>query len=202
MTRRPLLLLVPAAVLVAGSALLASGPAALSAPAASAYECETTHSHVLYKTKHLGASWSYGRFDDFTAGFMCGDGGADLSSVNFTVKAESVNSQNPKRDGHIKSPDFLNAKQFPEITFKSTAAKAIDADTTEVTGDLTLHGVTKPLTVKVVRVGTGKNPQSGQDLVGFETTFTIKRTDFGVSYGVPAVSDDVQMTVAVEGAKK
>jgi polyisoprenoid-binding protein YceI len=201
MIRRPWLLVVPAALLAGGAVLLAADRPALSAPEAGNYEGDTVHSHVLYRAKHLGTSWSYGRFDDFTVSFTATEGGASLTAVRFAVKAESVNSGNPKRDTHLKSQDFLNAKQFPEIKFESKSAKALDADTTEVTGDLTLHGVTKPLTVKVTKVGTGKG-REGEELLGYETTFTVKRSEFEITYGLQGVSDEITMTVAVEGTKK
>ena len=195
--------IVPATALVLAAAAFAGSRAALSAPApapAATYAGDTVHSFVLFKVKHMGASWSFGRFDDFTVSFQAGEGGADLASIEFAVKTESIDTGNEKRDQHLRSPDFLNAKQFPEVTFKSTATKALDADTTEVTGDLTLHGVTKPVTVKVTKVGTGD--MRGTALVGYETTFTVKRSEFGMTNMVGPVGDEIAMTVAVEGAKK
>jgi polyisoprenoid-binding protein YceI len=195
--------LVPLALLALGTAALSGGSPAWSAPAASTWEGDTVHSYVLFKAKHLGTSWNYGRFNDFTVSVTAGDGGAEVSAVAFTVKAESVDTGQAKRDQHLKSPDFFSAKQFPEISFKSTAAKAIDADTTEVTGDLSFHGVTKPVTAKVVRVGGGKG-MKGEEIVGYESVFTIKRSDFGVgaTFGAAVLSDEVTLTVAVEGTKK
>ena len=171
------------------------------AATAATYEGDTVHSFVLFKVKHMGASWTYGRFSDFTVSFQADEAKPELSSVAFEVKAESVTTGNEKRDQHLRSPDFFNAKEFPLITFKSTSVHTIDKDTVAVTGDLTLHGVTKPLTVKVVKVGSGKNMKGGE-LMGVETTFTLKRSDFGMNTPVGPDSDEVQLTVAVEGAKK
>ena len=200
MTRRPML---AAAAFLASAALLGAG-AALPAPAAApaaAWGGDTVHSFVTFRVKHMGTSWAYGRFNDFTVAATADEGGALVSSVNFTVKTESVDTGNPKRDQHLKSPDFFNAKQFAEITFASTAVKAIDGDTAEVTGNLTLHGTTKPVTVTVMKVGTGKG-MKGEDLLGLETSFAVKRSDFGMSNMVGPVGDEARITVAVELSKK
>lgn len=182
-------------ILTAGAALLCL------AAAAATYEGDTVHSFVGFKVKHMDASWSYGRFNDFKVSIQVDEGKPELSSISFEVKAESVDTGNEKRDQHLRSPDFLNAKQFPAITFKSTAVKSLDKDTAEVIGNLTLHGVTKPITVKVTKVGTGKHPKGGE-LMGFETTFTIKRSEFGMTQMVGPVGDEVTVTVAIEGARK
>jgi polyisoprenoid-binding protein YceI len=193
-------ILASAAAIVSAAALL-GGNAAWSAPEAATFDGDTVHSFVLFKIKHMGTSWVYGRFDDFTVSVGMDDAGAAIKTVAFDVKTASVDTGQPKRDGHLKSPDFFNAKQFEDIKFASTAVKAIDADNTEVTGDLTLHGVTKPITVKVVKVGAGKG-MKGESLVGLETTFSLKRSDYGMSNMVGPVGDDVQITVATELAKK
>src|SRR5262249_11217423 len=103
-------------------------------------------------------------------------------------------------DQHLKGPDFFNVKQFPTMSFKSSKMKAVDARTYEVTGDLTLHGVTRPVTVTLERIGTAKG-MGGETRTGFETTFTIKRSDFGMKYMIPAVGDEVKVIVAVEGVQ-
>jgi polyisoprenoid-binding protein YceI len=187
-----------AVVILAAAALVGTAGAR---PAAATWSGDTVHSHVLFKVKHLGVSSAHGRFNDFTVSVQAGDGGADLSAVSFTVKADSVDTGAPKRDQHLRSPDFLNAKQFAEISFKSTAVEALDKDAFEVAGNLTLHGVTKPLTVKVVRVGSGKG-MKGEDLAGYESTFTIKRSDFGMTNMVGPVGDEIEATVAVEAARQ
>jgi polyisoprenoid-binding protein YceI len=188
-----------AAALAAG--VFAVSRPAQSAPPASTWTGDTVHSFVLFKIKHLGTSWVYGRFNDFTVSIEAGDEGAGVTSASLVVKTESVDTGAAKRDQHLRSPDFFNAKEFPEITFKSTAAKAVDADTTEVTGDLTIHGTTKPVTVKVVRVGHGKGMQK-EDLAGYEATFTVKRGDYGMTNMVGPVGDEVAVTIAVEASRK
>lgn len=184
------------ALLLLASAAFVGTRDAYSAPESAAWHGDTVHSFVLFKTKHLGVSSAFGRFNAFTVSVGANADGSEISSVEFAVKANSVDTGNAGRDKHIQSPDFLNAKQFEDITFKSTAVKG-----DEVTGDLTLHGVTKPVTAKLVKVGAGKG-MKGEDLVGWETTFTVKRSDFGMTNMVGPVGDEVTLTVATELSKK
>lgn len=193
------------AALAAGSvvaaALLLDTRAAWSAPETAAYEADLAHSYVVFRIRHMGVSWQYGRFNDFTASVEAGDGGDGVRSVAFTVKTESVDTGNPKRDQHLRTPDFFSAKQFPEITFKSTSVKAGEGGASEVTGDLTLHGVTKSVTAKVVKVGAADLAQMGYR-VGYEAELKVKRSDFGMSKSIGDGSDEVSVTVAVETVRK
>ena len=188
-----------AAALAAG--LFASAGPARSAPPAGTWTGDPVHSFVVFKIRHMGTSWVYGRFNEPVVSLEAGDEGTGVTSVNFVVGTAKVDTGNEKRDQHLRSPDFFNAKQFEEISFKSTAAKAVDADTTEVTGDLTLHGVTKPVTVKVMRVGHGKGLQK-EDIAGYEATISLKRSDYGMTNMVGPVGDEVALTIAVEAARK
>ncbi len=171
------------------------------ADAADTYEVDASHSMIIFRAKHMGVSYNYGRFNEFSGKLAIDETDAANSRIELEVKAASVDTGNEKRDQHLRSPDFFNAKQFPVITFKSTEVKKVDEDTLEVTGELELHGVKKSVTVEVEMTGKGKNPQ-GTAIIGFETTFNIKRTDFGMAYGIGAVSDDIRITVSVEGMKK
>jgi len=117
------------------------------------------------------------------------------------VKADSLDSANADRDKHLKGPDFFNVKQFPTLAFKSTRVRALGDKDYEVTGDLTFHGVTRPVTVKLERIGTGKGMR-GETRTGFEATFAIKRSDFGMKYLIPAVGDEVRIIAAVEGIRE
>lgn len=171
------------------------------ADAADTYEVDASHSMIIFRAKHMGVSYNYGRFNEFSGNLAVDETDATNSMIELEVKAASVDTGNEKRDQHLRSPDFFNAKQFPVITFKSTEVKKVDEDTLEVTGDLGLHGVKKSVTVEVAITGKGKN-QQGTALIGFETTFTIKRSEFGMDYGIGAVSDDIRITVSVEGMKK
>ena len=187
-----------AAAALAAAAFLRPGEA-LSADAKT-WAGDTVHSFVLFRIKHLGTSWAFGRFNDFTVGLTT-DGAGSLAGVEFDVKTASVDTGQAKRDGHLKSPDFFNAEQFPDITFKSKSVKAAGEGAWDVSGDLTLHGETKPVTVKVTKVGAGKDMKGGE-ILGLEAAFTVKRSDYGMSNMVGPIGDEVAVTVAVEAAKK
>jgi polyisoprenoid-binding protein YceI len=167
------------------------------------YEIDTTHSMIIFRAKHNGVSYNYGRFNEFTGEIMIDARAVPESMVTFEVKAASVDTGNEKRDQHLRSSDFFSAKQFPLITFKSTKVreKAGKEDVLEVTGDLELHGVKKSITVDVEVTGRAKGGE-GESLIGFESTFTIKRSEFGMTYGMGSVSDDIRLTVSIEAKHK
>ena len=175
-------------------------PAAL--PAADSYKVDPVHSSILFRVHHWGAGFTWGRFNKFdgTVSFDAAD--PTKTTVNFTVDMESVDSNSADRDKHLKNADFFNSKQFPTATFKSTAVKAgAGAGELSVTGDLTIRGITKPVTIAMKKSGEGKDPK-GTQLAGAEGTFTIKRSEFDVKYGIPGVSDDVTVMLALEAKKQ
>jgi len=164
------------------------------------YEVDPVHSAIIFRIKHLGVSYFYGRINGPYGEFRFNPDDAGQCALDVKVKARNVDTNNPNRDGHIKSADFLNASQFPEITFKSTAFTASGDTTYKVTGDLTLHGVTKRITVDLEHVGTRDHPRGR--LCGFSTTFTVSRSDFGVSFMPQGLGDDVTLMIGLEGKKK
>jgi polyisoprenoid-binding protein YceI len=166
--------------------------AAASAQAQS-LKVDPVHSTIIFRISHLNAGVVYGRFNDPTGTITLGDN----PSLNVEVKTDNIDTHNQKRDDHLRSPDFFNNKEFPTISFKSTSFKSSGENKYEVTGDLTLHGVTKPVTVTLEKLGTGKDP-SGGTRVGFETIFTIKRSDFGMNFMPGGVGDEVKLMVALE----
>lgn len=174
----------------------------LASPAAAAdtYKVDPVHSAILFRIKHMNIGYIYGRFNTYSGSFAFDERTPGECSLNMEVQVGSIDSGNDKRDTHLKGPDFFNGKEFPKIAFKSTSMKALDAKTYEVTGDLTLHGVTKSVTAKLERIGTGKGPD-GKERTGFESTFTIKRSDFGMKYMLKAIGDEVRVTLAVEGVR-
>jgi polyisoprenoid-binding protein YceI len=192
--------IVPAMALVAALGLFQ----ARTLPAAEeAYQVDTVHSVVIFKIKHLGIGNAYGRFNELSGTVKLNPEEPEKSAIQVQVKTESVDTGNPKRDQHLKSPDFFAAKEFPLISFKSKEVKKTDENSYEATGDLTLHGVTRPVTVKIARTGVGKDPFGGGTRAGFETTFTIKRSDFGMKTMLNGgVGDDVQITVSSEAVRK
>ena len=122
------------------------------------------------------------------------------SSVDLTIPVESVDTKNEKRDQHLKSADFFNAKQFPVMTFKSTKVEG-SGDTYKVTGDLTLHGVTKPLTLEIKKGGEAKGME-GEIRGGGETKFAIKRSDYGMNFMQGPLGDEINIVVSLEGVKQ
>ncbi len=167
------------------------------------YEIDTAHSMIIFRAKHNGVSYNYGRFNEFTGEIMISADAVTERTVEFEVKAASVDTGNEKRDQHLRSSDFFSAKQFPLITFKSTKVieKEGKKDVLEVTGDLELHGVKKSITVDAEITGRAKG-KDGESLIGFESIFTIKRSEFGMTYGMGGISDDIRITVSIEAVHK
>ncbi|MEA2630841.1 MAG: hypothetical protein QOE66_1060 [Chloroflexota bacterium] len=171
-----------------------------SGRAAETYAADTTHSSVVYRVKHMNTSFAWGRFNDIKGAFTLDESNPAEGRFEFQVKADSVDTADAKRDQHLKSPDFFNVVQFPTITFKSQSITK-SGNAYEVSGDLTLHGVTKPVAVRVVPTGTGKDMR-GTPIAGIEATLSIRRSDFGMTKMIPAVGDDVWVNVSIEGARK
>jgi polyisoprenoid-binding protein YceI len=174
--------------------------AGAKAARAQEYVLDPAHSSANFKISHLGLSWVFGRFNELTGDFKIDPADATKSSFAMSIKAESLDTNNAMRDTHLRSPDFFNSKQFPTIGFKSTAVKAIK-DGFEVTGDLTLHGVTKPVTFALLGGRTAEFPK-GTQRTGYTTELSIKRTEFGMDKMIDAIPDDVHLTISFEGTKK
>jgi polyisoprenoid-binding protein YceI len=172
---------------------------AMPSLAADEYLVDGMHAGVNFKISHLGLSWVYGRFNDFSGGFTL-DSDPGKCSFNLSIKTDSIDTNNKKRDDHLRSPDFFNAKQFPAITFKSTAVKAVK-DGYEVTGDLTMHGVTKSVSFALLGGRKAEFPK-GVQRTGFSTELTIKRSEFGMDKFTDGVSDEVPISISFEGTKK
>ncbi|HEY2880773.1 MAG TPA: YceI family protein [Pirellulales bacterium] len=186
---------------IAGLGLFTLVALAAGVARADTYTIDPVHSIAIYRAGHMGVSHSWGRFDEMSGHIALDEKIPEDNMFDLTINAGSINSNAAKRDEHLKSPDFLNAKQFPTITFKSTKVKPLDDKTFEVTGTLTLHGVSKPLTIKVERVGGGKGPMGGM-VVGVDTSFQIKRSDFDMKNMLEVIPDDVLLFVSIEAGHK
>ncbi len=166
-----------------------------------AFAVDNVHSSVIFRVKHNGVANFYGRFDEVSGTFLLNKEDASKSVVDIKVMAEKVNTNNAGRDKHLKGNDFFSATEFPEITFKGKSFKKTGDNTFDVTGDLTLRGVTKEITVPFEHTGEGKGRKG--IVAGFEAKFTINRGDYGVSYMIgPGLSDEVMLIVSLEGEKK
>ncbi|HZT80558.1 MAG TPA: YceI family protein [Gemmataceae bacterium] len=168
--------------------------------AADNYAIDPAHAAVSFKISHIGLSWTHGRFNDLSGGFTIDPADAAKCSFEMKIKADSVDTGNAQRDTHLKSPDFFNVKQFPALTFKSTSVKAVK-DGYEVKGDLSLHGVSKEVTLNLVGGRKAEFPK-GVQRTGYSGELTIKRSDFGMDKLAEAIGDEVYISVSFEGTKK
>ena len=182
-------------------AVLAAMVLSAQAWGADKYVVDQVHSSSVFRIKHANAAYFWGMFNAPGGSFVLDEGDLTKSSFTVEITVNNVMTGNEKRDAHLKSPDFFNAKQYPTITFKSTAVKKRDGNQLEVTGDLTMHGVTKSITAPVELTGKGEFP-AGKVRAGIEATFTVKMTDFAMK-GMPgALSDEVRVVVSLEGMKE
>lgn len=185
--------------LTATAAILAALTFAGAAHAAPVkYDFDKAHTSISFKVNHLGFSNSIGRFMDWDGHIMFDAEKPDASSVEVQIKSPSIFMGTEAWDKHMKNADFLNVEKFPTIDFKSTKIDVTGDKAADIHGDLTILGVTKPVVLKTVMNGAGKHPMSGKDTAGFTATTTIKRSEFGMNYGLPNVGDDVAITIEVE----
>lgn len=180
-------------------ALLAAGaPSPQAASDARVWKVDDVHSMAMFRVQHNGAGMFWGRFDDVDGTVTTTGSGPDALAFDITIDANSVSSGNEKLNAHLKTPDFFSVKEFPVMTFKSTSSKRGSDGMWEVSGDFTMHGVTKPITAKVEVTGMSKS--RGGDVAGFEATFTVDRSQFGMNYGVDkgGIGKDVRVIVGLE----
>ena len=171
------------------------------AAAAETYKLDPAHTSVIFRVKHLGVAYVYGRFNGPSGSFVFDGATPANSSIEIQVNAQNIDTAVEKRDNHLRSPDFFNAAEYPLIHFKSTSVKKAGSDSYEISGDLSLLGKTRPIAVKARPTGEGKDPW-GNYRRGFETSFTIKRSDFGMNFMMGGVGNEVLLTVSVEGIRQ
>ena len=169
--------------------------------AAESWSVDPVHSSVMFRIKHNNVAPFFGRFNGKTGTVVFDEANPANSSISITVDPATVDTGNEKRNGHIMSPDFLSAKEFPEMSFKSTSVSKSADGTLKVVGDLSVHGVTKSTTLKVSH--TSSSGMKGEQLHGFYTEFTIKRADFNIGASFPdtALSEEVTMYISLECKK-
>src|SRR5258706_1402922 len=169
---------------------------------AETFSIDPAHSEVGFTIRHL-VSNVRGRFDDFSGKINLDSKTLTASSVAFHIKATSIDTSVPDRDKHLRSGDFFDVEKFPEITFKSESIKATSKDKYDVTGTLTLHGVSKRVTLPVSYLGQVKDPWGGTR-AGFETVTTLNRKDYGIVWnkaldnGGVMLGDDVKVDINLE----
>lgn len=170
---------------------------------ATSYKLDGVHSSVVFCIKHLGVSPFYGRFNEMTGSFTFDAAEPEAATFNVEIKTQSVDSNAEGRDRHLKSGDFFNAREFPVITFKSTEVTSTGDKTMAITGDLTMHGVTKPITASATFGGEGDRGTRFGYRAGFDIQFNVNRSDFGMdmyaSNGM--LGDDVKLMIGLEGKR-
>jgi polyisoprenoid-binding protein YceI len=164
------------------------------------YGLDPVHSSVSFQIPHMDISWVHGRFNQFTGKFTVDKEDPARSSFELAIKVDSVDTNNKQRDTHLRSPTFFNSKQYPAITFKSTAIRAAKGGL-EVIGDLTMHGVTKSVTF-TLKGGKQAEFPKGVKRIGYRTDLTLKRSAYGMDKFSPAIGDEVRISIAFEGVKK
>jgi polyisoprenoid-binding protein YceI len=176
-------------------------------PAPGTYQVDPVHSQVGFVTRHLVASKVRGSFTEFEGSIEIGEDAAS-SKVSATVQAASITTNNEMRDGHLKSPDFLDLENHPTLTFTSTEIRSKGGDDYEMVGDLTIRGVTKQVTWELEYLGTGPGMAPGVTVAGFEAKVDIDRRDFNVNFegvlenGGLVVANKVTLVLEIEAAKQ
>ena len=176
-----------------------------TAAAQGTYSIDPAHSNAGFKVRHLVSKVS-GGFNDFDGTIVADFENLDASSVEFTIQATSIDTKNEKRDGHLRSVDFFDVEKYPEITFKSSKITKIDGDSYAVTGTLTMHGVSKEITLTVDFLG--EITAMGGTRAGYELTTTLNRKDFEISWnraldaGGFVLGDDVEININLELIKQ
>jgi polyisoprenoid-binding protein YceI len=159
------------------------------------------HAFINFRIQHLGYSWLYGGFKEFSGEFSYDRNAPAKAKASVVIKTASLDTNHAERNKHLRSADFLNTDKYPEITFTSTKYTATGANSGTLTGDLTMHGVTKPVSIKVEQIGEGKDPWGGYR-AGFYGTTEINRSDFGIDKNLGPASEKVEITLSIEGIKK
>jgi len=160
------------------------------------------HAFVNFKIKHLGYSWLHGRFNTFDGEFSYDAKNPNASTIMVNIDTKSIDSNHAERDKHLRGGDFLNVDKFPKASFKSTSIKFDDdGDEADVTGEFTLHGVTKIITFEIDKIGEGKDPWGGYR-VGFEGETSLKLADYGIDYNLGPASTHVDIGLYIEGVRK
>jgi polyisoprenoid-binding protein YceI len=168
-------------------------PAAVQA---GAYDVEPLHTRVLFSVSHMGFTTWYGEFTNVSGSLNLDPKKPAGNALEIHIPVGTVSTTSAKLDGELKGDQWLDAAQFPEMVFKATKVTEAGKDTAKVTGDLTLHGVTKPVTLAVKFNGAGVNPLDKKYTAGFEVSGKIKRSDFGVKTYLPLIGDDVDLIIS------
>ncbi len=194
MKRKFLLPMIAALLTTLGLALPAS---------ADDYVIDTAKAHafIQFRIQHLGYSWLYGRFNTFDGNFSYDEKDPGAATVKVNIDVGSIDTNHAERDKHLRSADFFEVKKYPTASFVSTGYKAMGKEKGQLMGNLTLRGVTKPVTIEVSQVGTGKDPWGGYRR-GFHGTTTITMADFGIPTNLGPAAREVELMLSIEGIRQ
>ena len=181
-------------ILAAAIAAATFSVAAKSVP----YRIDPNHTQVEFSWTHFGFSHITGRFDKVEGTFLFDPADPTQSSVEVTIPISSIDTGVDDLDEHLRSSDFFDEEKFPTATFKSTKVERVDENELKVNGDLTIHGVTKPVVLDVTINRIGDHPMGKRAAAGFDAKLTVKRSDFGVAKYVPNVSDEIVIEITTE----
>lgn len=159
------------------------------------------HAFIQFRVQHLGYSWLYGRFNDFSGKFSYDEAAPEKAAIEVNINTNSVDSNHAERDKHLRSDDFLDVTKYPEAKFVSSSYSPGKDGTGTLKGNLTLHGVTKPVEIEVESIGAGKDPWGGYRR-GFEGKTRFTMADFGIMKDLGPKSKDVEMILSLEGVRQ
>ncbi|MEE9494732.1 MAG: YceI family protein [Gammaproteobacteria bacterium] len=162
---------------------------------------EGAHASIQFKISHLGYSWLWGRFNDFEGSFSYDEKNKSASKIVVAVKTKSIDSNHAERDKHLRGDEFLDVRKFPEATFVSTEYVEGSDGKAKLKGNLTLHGVTKEITLDIAEIGAGKDPWGGFRR-GFEGNTRIVLKDFGLTKNLGPASAELELIISLEGIKQ
>ncbi len=189
-------------ILIAVTLAVAAGAA--GARAADTYTIDPGHADVAFLVEHLGFSKTLGRFNEVTGVIVLDEGAPQNSSVSVIIQTASIDTNHEKRDAHLRGSDFLDVETHPTIIFSSTRVEPVGARTARVHGDLTLMGVTKPVTLFMTMNAIKAHPlpqYNGVIVAGFSGRTTLKRSDYGMGFGLPAIGDELEIILEIEAHK-
>ena len=190
---------VPLAPIVASILALTTPALAQKAPAAvqaGSYAVDPNHTQVGWRVSHMGFSNYAGGFSDVSGTLDIQPSDPASAKLSIKIPVDSVTTTSAKLTGELKGDQWLDAGRYPDMTFVSTKVAPSGKNRAKVTGNLTLHGVTRPVVLDVTLVGAGVNPMDRKQTVGFDATGTLKRSDFGVKTYLPMIGDELHLTIA------
>jgi polyisoprenoid-binding protein YceI len=175
---------------------------ALPAAAADVYVGDPAHTYAFFETGHLGISWIRGRFNKTTTAKVVIDRAARTGTIDVVIDAASVDTGHEARDKHVRSADYLDVEKFPTIAFKSNSLRFDGDNLVGANGELTIAGVTRPVTLNVTSFRCIQHPVNKRDLCGADASVAIKRSEWGVKRGATGIGDDVKIAISIEAHKE